>query len=247
MDIRAGYMPSQSDIKLFSSLKLKKFRQKYGLFLVEGVKSVQELRHSQLNIRHILVAAGSSFRMEGADTVEISARDMERISAMETPPGVIAVVEIPATGSLADLRTSRPLLALDGIRDPGNLGTIIRIADWYGLSHVLLSEDCTDLYNPKCLQASMGSFMRVSCIYGKLDLLLRESGLPVYACTLHGQNIREMQLPERCIMLIGSDAHGISAPLLELADGAITIPRFGQAESLNAAIATALVLDRCVR
>jgi TrmH family RNA methyltransferase len=241
-------MPSQSEIKLFSSLKLKKFRQKYGLFVVEGLKTVTELLHSSLDVRQILADRDFDVPAGNIPVNLISKQEMARLSSMDTPPGILAIAAIPVYDSDPILsKGTGPVLALDGIRDPGNLGTIIRIADWYGVGDLLLSEDCTDVYNPKCIQASMGSFLRVRCRYGNLQELLPATGLPVLGCTLQGRNIRETLLPERCILLIGSESHGISGELLPLLDQEISIPRFGGAESLNAGIATAIVLDRCVR
>jgi TrmH family RNA methyltransferase len=239
-------MPSQSEIKLFSSLKLKKFRQKYGLFVVEGAKTVAELVHSSMKVRHILTSHELPFDAGDISVAHISVKEMERLSSMDNPPGILAVVELPSYGAEISEDSKGPVMALDGIRDPGNLGTMIRTADWYGVRDILLSEDCTDVFNPKCLHASMGSFQRVRCHYGTLKNLIPGTGLPVVGCTLHGSNIRETNLPERCVLLIGSESHGISAGLLPLLDLQITIPRFGQAESLNAAVAAAIALDHCV-
>lgn len=239
-------MTSQSEIKRFSSLKLKKFRQKYGLFLVEGVKSVTELLASSFTVHQILVTEHLPVDTGEVPVSMLSKKDMERLSSMETPPGIMAVVEIPHWPAWDATSCMGPILALDGIRDPGNLGTIMRIADWYGMNQLLLSEDCTDAFNPKTLQASMGSFLRIQCHYGNLPAMLKEAQLPVYGCTLNGTNIRTMRFPERYVVVIGSESHGISHEVMAQVEEAITIPRFGHAESLNAAIATALVLDRCV-
>jgi TrmH family RNA methyltransferase len=239
-------MTSQSEIKRFSSLKLKKFRQKYGLFLVEGVKSVTELLASSFTVQHILMSEHWDVNTGEVPVSLLSKKDMERLSSMETPPGIMAVAEFPHWPAWNPSLCTGPILALDGIRDPGNLGTIMRIADWYGLNQLLLSEDCTDVFNPKTLHASMGSFLRVQCHYGELPTMLNKAELPVYGCTLHGTNIRTISFPERFVVVIGSESHGISSPVMAHVDEAITIPRFGQAESLNAAIATALVLDRCI-
>lgn len=239
-------MTSQSEIKRFSSLKLKKFRQKYGLFLVEGVKSVTELLASSFTVHQILVTEHLPVDTGEVPVSMLSKKDMERLSSMETPPGIMAVVEIPHWPAWDATSCMGPILALDGIRDPGNLGTIMRIADWYGMNQLLLSEDCTDAFNPKTLQASMGSFLRIQCHYGNLPAMLKEAQLPVYGCTLNGMNIRTMRFPERYVVVIGSESHGISHEVMAQVEEAITIPRFGHAESLNAAIATALVLDRCV-
>jgi TrmH family RNA methyltransferase len=240
-------MTSQSEIKRFSSLKLKKFRQKYGLFLVEGVKSVTELLASSFTVQEILMTENLDLDTGEVPVSLLSRKDMERLSSMETPPGIMAVAEVPQWPAWDATLSKGPILALDGIRDPGNLGTIMRIADWYGMNQLLLSEDCTDVFNPKTLQASMGSFLRIQCHYGKLPSMLKEAQLPVYGCTLNGKNIRTMRFPERFVVVIGSESHGISHEVMALIDEAITIPRFGHAESLNAAIATALVLDRCIQ
>ncbi|MEY3982974.1 MAG: hypothetical protein RL160_531 [Bacteroidota bacterium] len=239
-------MTSQSEIKRFSSLKLKKFRQKYGLFLVEGVKSVTELLASSFTVHQILLTENLAVDSGEVPVSMLSKRDMERMSSMETPPGIMAVAEIPHWPAWDASACKGPILALDGIRDPGNLGTIMRIADWYGMNQLLLSEDCTDAFNPKTLQASMGSFLRIQCHYGDLPTMLKEAHLPVYGCTLNGNNIRTVLFPERYVVVIGSESHGISHEVMAQVEEAITIPRFGHAESLNAAVAAALVLDRCV-
>lgn len=215
--------------------------------MVEGLKTVTELLHSSLDVQQILVDRDFDVPAGNTPVHLISKQEMARLSSMETPPGILAVAAVPVYSPVSFFsEASGPVLALDGIRDPGNLGTIIRIADWYGIGDILLSEDCTDVYNPKCLQASMGSFLRVRCHYGNLQELLPSTGLPVLGCTLRGRNIREFALPERCVVLIGSESHGISDHLMPLLTHQISIPRFGKAESLNAAIATAIVLDRCV-
>jgi TrmH family RNA methyltransferase len=237
-------MTSQAELKQFASLRMPKFRQKYGQFTVEGRKAVHEVFHSRLKVVKILATKWYIDRYNPEyDCDIISDPDNLKLSQYDTPPGIIAVVEIPKDPQWDQNQTLT--LALDGISDPGNMGTIIRIADWYGIKQILMSNDCVDVYNNKCLAATMGSFTRVDCIY--TDLLETIQGKNVFGAFLGGTSIYELKLTEPTVLLIGSESHGIREHLNNVVTNKITIPRIGEAESLNAGVATAIMLDRlCV-
>lgn len=237
-------MPSRAKIKQYQQLKSKKFRQKYGLFVVEGLKSINELADSAWHTE--IVVCTAHFYKEQADsfrhTLEvISDEDFRLISNHKNPQGVLAIARYNEVVS-----TPTPWqIALDGINDPGNLGTIIRIADWYGINTIYASQDCVDVYNSKTIQSTMGSFLRVKVIEGDLAALLAEKH--VYATLLNGQNIRAMDAPKTGVLLIGNEANGIRPELLaKLSHTSITIPGGGHTESLNAAMAAAICCERLV-
>jgi TrmH family RNA methyltransferase len=230
-------MPSRAEIKYYSSLKLKKFRQKYGLFTVEGEKSVRELLAAGIVPEIIFSTPGQAF--PGAETV--SAAEMDQLSSLDHPPGILAVAPMPDYGAFR-IPTQGIVLVLDGIRDPGNLGTILRSADWFGMQTVWLSADCAEVTNPKCIQATMGAFTRVRCHMGDLEQALKEAGLPVFGCLLQGNPLGETAALNPSFLLIGSESHGIRENLLPLVTHPITIPRFGSGESLNAGVAAAIAM-----
>ena len=225
---------TQAEIKRIRSLREKKFRDAYGLFVVEGEKMVQEALHS-------------GFRVEGVwRREEIGDAAMERISLLSSPSPVLAVVARPKPAEPAVERCL--CLALDGIRDPGNLGTIIRTADWFGVRTVFLSGDCADLYNPKVIQASMGSIFRVRAAEADLPALcrrVREAGMPVYGTFLDGRDLYREPLTAEGLVVMGNEASGIRAEVAAQVDRRLLIPAWegAGAESLNVASATAVVLS----
>ena len=225
---------TQAEIKRIRSLREKKFRDAYGLFVVEGEKMVQE-------------ALRSGFRVEGVwRREEIGDAAMERISQLSSPSPVLAVVARPEPA--ADGPVGGLCLALDGIRDPGNLGTILRIADWFGVETVYLSSDCVEPFNPKVIQASMGSIFRVRFETVDLPALarrFREAGLPVYGTFLDGKDLYREALRPEGLVVMGNEANGIRPAVAAEVDARLTIPAFGRsgAESLNVAAATAVTLS----
>lgn len=251
MHICCGKMASLAEIKQIASLRIPKFRQKYGQFVVEGRKGVDEVFHSNLKVVKILLTANyiEKFGLPNIDDRlidRISEKEMDRISQMDTPPGILAWLEIPEP---VNIPSSAPFyLVLDGISDPSNLGAILRIADWYGLSEVVLSPDCTDPFNLKCVTASMGSFTRVTTV--RTDLTEFLSGVSmVYGALLNGQSIydaasSQSDFIQSRALVIGSESHGIRDYLLPQINHPVTIPRIGHAESLNASVATGILLDR---
>ncbi len=240
-------MLAKSRVKYIQTLGQKKFRQQEGRFIAEGPKIVAELlTYRRPFVKEIFalqewINENSSLIGPVACTA-IREHELEKISQLSTPNQVLAVVdqfEIPST----IVTKNRITLALDGIRDPGNLGTILRIADWFGISQVICSPDSAEQYNPKVVQSSMGSITRVDVYYTGLEQwLASQQPVRIYAAVLDGQDISRMSKLNEGIILVGNEAKGIQPSLLELANVRITIPRKGKAESLNVAVATGIIL-----
>lgn len=232
---------SKNHTKLITSLRQKKYRQKHKMFVVEGVKVVREFLQSSYEL-HLLLSADTSYQ-DYTNVIPISETELKRISHLVTPNKVLAVFKIPETQKLEPLGL---ILALDAINDPGNLGTIIRLCDWFGVTQIVCSNDTVDCYNSKVVQASMGSLIRVPIHYVDLDLFLKEMDLPVFIADMEGDNVYKTELPENGILVMGNEANGISEEIQSISDYTITIPRFGaiqQTESLNVATATAILLS----
>ncbi len=237
-------MASKAKLKQYQQLQSKKFRQKYGLFVVEGLKSINELAASDWPLETILCTP--SFLERYGDKMEfkfdlISSEEFAQTSHLANPQEVLAIAQIVER----DTPVSDWQIALDGINDPGNLGTIIRIADWYGINTIYCSSNTVDFYNSKVIQSTMGSFLRVNVIYGDLTELL--AGKDVYATLLDGENIRTIPKPKSGVLLIGNEANGIENETLETVKHTpITIPGNGNTESLNAAMAAAICCERLI-
>lgn len=245
-------MIGKSTIKRIKSLALKKYRQKEKLFLVEGDKNVLEVLQSNYKVQELF--ATDAFLSENQPHIKqasqiISATEAEikKISLQKNPQRSLAVCKLP-TNNLPPEKLENLSLYLDGIQDPGNLGTLIRICDWFGIDRLFCSPDTADLYNPKVIQASMGSFCRVNISYLPFNVILnvaRESKVPVYGTFLNGKNIYSKKLPSSAVLVIGNEGNGIRPEVEKEIEHKITIPRFtGQnkgAESLNAAVATGIV------
>ncbi|MFM9943709.1 MAG: TrmH family RNA methyltransferase [Bacteroidia bacterium] len=245
MSIFALRMLSNARKKEIGSLKQKKYRQRYGQFLVEGEKSVLELCLSEYDITEILVTQKIFDKTRGALLAPylliLSEKEIQQLSNFETPPGIIAVSNFKETFIHSVVFDGKFTLMLDSISDPGNLGTIIRIADWYGIENIICSPDTVDLYNPKTIASSMGSFTRVNVIYSELEPVLKKQKNNSFACVMNGLEIQTILKPQEGIIIIGNEANGISHKIENLASQKITIPRIGKAESLNASIAAAIV------
>ncbi len=237
-------MITKNQIKYLRSLHQKKYRKRYGEFIAEGEKTVLELLGSQFQLstiygredwinehRHLI-------DKRQVEAYSISTKDLERISAFNTPNQVLALCPLPEEALPGPIKTGFHL-ALDRIQDPGNLGTIIRTADWFGANSIILSPNCVDPFNNKTVQASMGSLFRVRLFFDELENL--ESQIPILASSLNGQSIYENPLPQDCILMIGNESQGLSTELEEIADTLVKIPSFGKAESLNAAVATSIL------
>jgi len=248
-------MLSKSQIKLIRSLQLKKYRETEGLFIAEGKKIVEELMGSPIHIKQILISKSRPELVSGShklkhdklvDVVEIPQEEFGKISTLTTPSGILAVCNIPkANAEQPDLKKDI-VLALDDIRDPGNLGTIIRIADWFDIKHIYCSEESVDAYNPKVVQASMGSIARVHVHYINLASMLQkkvEEGIQVFGAMMNGKNIYTEQVKPKGILVIGNESNGISKEVQKHINHPVCIPSYNTKgpESLNAAIATAIL------
>ncbi len=232
---------STANIKLIRSLKLKKFRQMHGTFVVEGEKLVSELcRERAADIDMIYALESWQAPIGNFPVTRVSGKELERMSNLKTPNQVLAVVrqfELPTREPIFT-----PGLYLEAIQDPGNLGTILRIADWFGIPQVHCSLDTVDGYNAKVIQASMGAIFRVDLIYTTFeDLLEAYPKVPVWATTLGGQNVFSDPITGPAILAIGNESKGLSAELIAQTHGQVKIPGGGQAESLNAGVATGIL------
>jgi TrmH family RNA methyltransferase len=239
---------SKSDVKYIQSLAHKKFREEEGVFVIEGVKMVGELiaefpeKIVQLYATQQWSDENKQGMSQGIPVTIVDEKELLRISQLNTPNQVVATVKIPL--QKMDLALTGLTLVLDQIQDPGNLGTIIRTCDWFGVQNIICSLDTVDAYNPKTVQSAKGSLLRINIQY--LDLcsyLISKKGTPVYAAVLEGKSIHDVHLKESAILVIGNEAKGISKEVMSLTSHAITIPSRGKAESLNAAIATAIILS----
>jgi TrmH family RNA methyltransferase len=234
-------MLSKNEAKYIQSLSRKRQRQEERLFIAEGVKLADELLKSHYAIRRIYATAGWIALHAGIDATLVSDEELGRISALPAPNQVLVIAEQeqPPTEPVLDNQLS---LVLDGIQDPGNFGTIIRIADWFGIGQVIAGDDTVELYNPKVIQATMGSFTRVQVWYKPLKDFMPANMLPVYGAVLDGSSIYELPPVKEGLLLIGNEGKGISDDLLSFITHPITIPRLGGAESLNAAVAAGIIV-----
>ena len=237
-------MLSKNQIKLIKSLETKKYRKREGLFVAEGPKVVGDLLRAGYEPHSIFST------LPRPDAELITDDELHRISFLQHPQEVLAVFHIPdssLTFSPSHLLTSNLSLALDGVQDPGNVGTIIRIADWFGITNIYCSPDTADVYNPKVVQATMGSLAHVTITYCDLVPLLSEASIPVYGTLLDGEDIYQQPLSDKGIIVMGNEGNGISPEVRQLVTNKLLIPNFNKntetAESLNVAIATAITLS----
>ncbi len=238
-------MLSKSQIKLITRLKQKKYRLQYGFFVVEGIKTIKELLQSNITL-HALYTT-ETFNIDAKDEILVSEIDLKRISFLTTPNTALAIFKIPEAKSI---QTDKLIVALDAIRDPGNLGTIIRLCDWFGISDLVCSKETVDCFNPKVIQATMGSIARVNINYVNLEDFLRETDLPVFGAFMDGETIYTRTLPGKGVLVMGNEANGISENIEVLINEKVSIPRFGklrETESLNVATATAILLSEFKR
>ncbi len=244
-------MLSKSQAKYIQSLGHKKVRDEEGVFVAEGPKIVAELLSSadaniiQLYALDDWIAANSN-DCNGIDIIEVDENDLTKISQLVTANHVLAVVKMQEAPTHLTTRGTVSLV-LDTIQDPGNLGTIIRIADWFDITQIICSKECADMYNPKVVQATMGSIVRIKMLYTDLaSWLEKQKDVFIYAAALEGQNVTAMNKITEGLVVIGNESKGISPGIFELVDVKITIPRKGRAESLNAAVATGIILSNIV-
>ena len=181
-----------------------------------------------------------------AEFIEVTQNQLESVGQFQSNDAALAVVKMKVN-QYFDFPTSNFVIALDDVRDPGNLGTIIRVADWYGIKNLLFSSQTADFYNPKVIQASMGSFTRVNFYYGELSTVLKKWEVPVYGAFLDGQNVHNLKSIKPGVLLMGNESNGISEELKTIVSEKVTIPAFGETESLNVAIATAILCDNFKR
>ena len=237
-------MIAKAEIKQIKLLHQKKYREEKQLFIAEGPKMVNELVKSKYLVKEVFATKEFKVQSSKFKVREISEKELTQISALTTPNQVLGVFEIPVTKLNIESLKQELVLALDDIRDPGNLGTIIRIADWFGIKNILCSEGCVDLFNPKVVQATMGSIARVTVHYDNPETTLSvlKKSMAIYGAAMDGENIYTQELPSCGIILIGNESKGISENLLQLVSQKISIPNFSSgAESLNAAIAAAVI------
>lgn len=245
-------MLSKQQISYLRSLHQKKFRQMYGKFLVEGDKLVQELLESNFKVDAIYKVQSSKYKVQSENTeiTDVTEAELQKISTHENPNQVVAVAEIPKqSADNGQQTTDKDIVVLcDNISDPGNAGTIIRTAEWFGAKSVVFSENSVDIYNPKVVSAAKGSLFRMPCFYADLRYLLSASkDKKVYGTFMRGENIYKVDLAPNAFVIIGNEANGISEELESLIDTKVSIPSFGKAESLNAGVATAVVLSEFAR
>jgi len=236
-------MVSKNQIKTITGLQQKKYRKEHKLFFAEGVKVVQELLNSNFSLHH-LYTTEAIFKGVPHDKITIVTQDeLKKISALTTPQACLALFTIPDEKPVTD---SGLIVALDDVRDPGNLGTIIRLCDWFGISNLVCSDQCVDAYNPKVVQATMGSLARVNVVYTNLEKYLSATSLPVFGTFMDGVNVYKETLLQNGIIVMGNEANGISPEVEALTSHRIAIPRFGnlqQTESLNVATAASIILS----
>ncbi|MGH2665774.1 TrmH family RNA methyltransferase [Flavobacterium sp.] len=236
-------MVSKNQIKLITGLVQKKYRKQHQLFFAEGVKVIEELLQSNFELEQVFHTKPMFQNVAEFKKVLISDSELKKISALTTPNDCLAVFRIPQEKSI---QNKGLILALDDIRDPGNLGTIIRLCDWFGINQIICSEQTVDIYNPKVVQATMGSIARVNISYLNLESYLSATKMPVFGTFMEGENIYKSQLSQDGIIVFGNEANGISKEIEDKVTQKITIPRFGNlqlTESLNVATATAVVLS----
>lgn len=241
-------MLSKNEVKDIQSLRHKKFREETGLFIAEGPKIVSELMELIPERFQAIYGVNEWLQQHRSGSVEcreIDHRTLEKISQLQTPNAVIAVIR--QFKSAPPSASERLCLYLDTIQDPGNLGTIIRIADWFGIRDVVCSEGCADLYNSKVVQSTMASIARVNVFYDIEMQWLKNDSAPKYAAALDGDSIYHLDKATTGILMIGNESKGLSPEAMQLSTKKITIPRLGQAESLNAAVATGIILSHLVR
>lgn len=238
-------MISKSQISFIKSLHQKKFRKEHHLFIVEGFKSIQEFINSKYEIDSIYHLTDVMPKLgklsQNIKLHEISPDELSKISTLIAPQQLLATIKLPKSEEITiESVRGKFALALDGIQDPGNLGTIIRTADWFGIEHIFCSEDTVEAFNPKVVQASMGSLARIQISYTDLKSLLSKKQSPVYGALLEGESIYKTNFGKEGILLLGNEGKGISSNLMSEIDFPVTIPRFGNAESLNVAISTSI-------
>jgi len=252
-------MISKNTIKLIKSLEQKKFRIKENVFIVEGDKNVSEVLDSKYKIEKLFATGSfiekiSSLIKDAKFVSEVTKNEIKQASLLKNPQNSIAICTLPGIKTVPEKMGENLHIYLDDIQDPGNLGTIIRICDWFGIERLFCSRNTADLFNPKVIQASMGSFCRVEVYYTPFEpvaLIANNSGIPIYGALLGGENIYQQKLPESALLVMGNEGNGINAEIEKLIARKIKIPEFNRngksAESLNVSVAAGMVLYEVVR
>lgn len=236
-------MVSKNQIKFITSLQQKKYRNQHGMFVVEGNKVIFEFLQSGFEPKFIYTLQPEKFVTFQEILFKVDFQELKKISSLTNPSDSLAIFQIPDT---KPLKEQGLLVATDALRDPGNLGTIIRLCDWFGVTDLICSEDTVDVYNPKVVQATMGSLARVQVHYVDLSGFLKMAALPVFGAFMEGTNVYQVTLPQEGILVMGNESHGVSKQIERLITQKISIPRFGKlqkTESLNVATATAILLN----
>lgn len=240
-------MVSKNQIKLITSLQQKKYRIANQMFFAEGIKVIQELLLSNFELVHLYTTQNDFEKVSNDKKTVIEEGDLKKITSLATPNTCLAVFKIADKKPIINTGL---IVALDSIRDPGNMGTILRLCDWFGVQQVVCSKETVDLYNPKVVQATMGSITRVNVSYLDLSDYIRSANMPVFGTFMDGDNIYKSTLPQNGIIVMGNEANGISAAIEKDINHRLSIPRFGivqKTESLNVATATGIILSEFKR
>ena len=237
-------MISKNEIKYIQSLYHKKNRDAENVFIAEGPKLINDLLQTNSKFRKIYATENNLFSHYNnqCPIEEINSIELGRISQMQTPNLALAIIEKSSNNKMPDF-SGKITLALDGIQDPGNMGTIIRSADWFGVDQIIATEDTVDKYNPKVVQASMGSIARVNVWYGDLNTILNSAKVPIYGAMMQGESLYQQKGIKEAVLIIGNEGNGIRKELISKIQFPLTIPAFGGAESLNASVATGIILS----
>ena len=239
-------MLSKSQISFIKSLHQKKYRKEHGIFLIEGIKSIEEFIQSNYQVHSIYYLAQYQSLLSALPAniklFEVNNAELDKISTLQAPQGILALVHLPKPVVLnpASLKNAFTLV-LDGIQDPGNMGTIIRTADWFGFKQLICSLNCVEVYNPKTVQATMGSLSRINIFYEDLPEVLKNTRLPVFGAVLDGKSMYKTDWGKEGLVILGNEGQGISPEVMKLITHPVTIPRMGNAESLNVAISAAIL------
>ena len=239
-------MLSKNQIKLIQKLHQKKYRNELNLFIVEGKKSINEFLQAGYTPQLLIATEAFTASVPQHLITPVSKDELRKVSTLQNPDEGLAVFEQPKHKGILQ---EGVIVALDNVQDPGNLGTIIRLCDWFGVETLLCNTQTVDCYNPKVVQASMGSLTRVAVHYLDLAAFLTTTALPVYTMDLEGENLYTATFPKDCILILGNEANGISSEVRALSNEVITIPRFSQhqrTESLNVAMAGAIILSEVI-
>ena len=239
-------MISKNQIKFVRSLQLKKHRDVHNSFVVEGEKIVNEIIQSDFSVIQIFATNGwlsSNTNIIAEVICQISEKELKKISQLSTPNKVLAIVEKPKFTLNIDTITNGLTLVLDEIKDPGNLGTIIRMCDWFGVKQIICSENTVDIYNPKVVQSTMGSLFRTHVIYTDLIKYLAKVTTPVYGAYMDGENVKDIEINQKAHLVMGNEANGISEKIEKHISKRVAIKNMGgNIESLNVAVATSILL-----